>query len=154
MPFSVAFWNVENFHGKKARARRVEKHIRALTRKEAPPDIIGLCEVKDKTLMRTLLTRNFADHDFGLSDTALIPKEGSRRSQIELLAGWRRGVFDQVLYTQRIELTGGRMSIRPGVLLSVRVRQIWNSATVPSKSRERTISGFRNVHQVFLSFFL
>jgi len=62
-----------------------------------------------------------------MSDTALIPRSGRRRSQIEILVGWRRGVFDQVMYTQRIELTGGRISIRPGVLLNVRTGGNWYS---------------------------
>lgn len=128
MSFSVAFWNVENFWGKKSRSRKVENRIRSLTKTSDPPDVIGFCEVKDKTLMRQLIMQNFEEYDFAMSDTAIIPKRGrGRKAQIEILVGWRRGIFDQAMYTQRIELTGGRTTIRPGALLNVRTDGDWYS---------------------------
>ena len=75
MSFSISFWNVENFYGNKSRSKRVEEHVRDLTGTSNPPDIVSFCEVKDKTLMRRLLTKNLPEYDFGMSDTALIPKK-------------------------------------------------------------------------------
>jgi hypothetical protein len=53
----------------------------------------------------------FTDYDFGITDGA----EG-----IELLAGWRRGAFEQVLFTQRREFKAGESYLRPGSLISAR----------------------------------
>ena len=90
----VLYWNIENFYGDSIeRAEKVISHVR-----ETDPDIIGFAEIKDKAALRSILQDELYDYDFGVTDG----KEG-----IELLAGWRRGIFEQVLYTQRREFKVG-----------------------------------------------
>ena len=117
MKFSVMFWNVENF-GKslegrspdpdrfKERVDQVEAHIRNLD-----PDLIGLSEIRDKVALRNLLMDRLSDYDFAVTDGA---------QGIELLAGWRKGKFQQVLFTQRREFKAGSNNLRPGSLASVK----------------------------------
>ena len=107
MTISVMFWNVERFAGGEDRTERVERHIR-----DFGPDIFCLCEIRDKVTLRRLIQERFTDYDFGLTD-------GDER--IELLTAWRRGAFEQVLFTQRREFKAGSKSLRPGALLSTKV---------------------------------
>jgi hypothetical protein len=53
---------------------------------------------------------DFQPYDFAFTDS----DQG-----IEILVGWRRGKFDQALYTQRREMQAGNVRLRPGGLLSV-----------------------------------
>ena len=117
MSFSVMFWNVENFgrhlegddpspEEHALRVGQVAAHIRGLN-----PDLFGLSEIKDKVALRSLLMAELIDYDFAVTDGA----EG-----IELLAGWRRGTFEQVIFTQRREFKAGNTMLRPGSLASVR----------------------------------
>ena len=103
--FSFMFWNVENFYGKAKRTDKVYKHIDCLN-----PDLFCLCEIKDKAALRSLLMERLTDYDFAVTDGA----EG-----IELLTGWRRGFFNQVLFTQRREFKGDSAWLRPGSLATV-----------------------------------
>ena len=102
--FSVMFWNVENLgrslEGKrpdskrfKSRVERVADHIRELN-----PDVFGLAEIMDKVAMRSLLTDKLNDYNFAITDGA---------NGIELLSGWKRNTFEQVLFTQRREFKAG-----------------------------------------------
>ena len=127
MPFSASFWNVEKFEGKRARSDRVERHIRGLTADGEGPSIIAFCELKDKSPIRKLIQRNFDDYDFGMTDTGGLRAFQSDWPEIELLVGWKRGVFDQVIFTQRVELKADRDSIRPGALLNVRQKRTWHT---------------------------
>ncbi|MEM7130243.1 MAG: hypothetical protein AAF702_28190 [Chloroflexota bacterium] len=113
MKFSAMFWNVENFgryiddpdkHAQ--RVARVRDHIRSLD-----PDLFCLSEIKDKVSLRNLLLEEFVDYDFGITDG---------NEQIELLSGWRRGKFEQVLFTQRREFKADSTNLRPGSLVSAR----------------------------------
>jgi hypothetical protein len=113
MKFSALFWNVENLgrhiedpdeHA--ARTARVEQHIRSLD-----PDLFCLCEIQDRVALRSLLMERFTDYDFGITDGA----EG-----IELMAGWRRDTFQQVLFTQRREFKANQSYLRPGSLVSAK----------------------------------
>ncbi len=104
----VLYWNIENFYGDSVeRAVKVISHVR-----ETDPDIIGFAEIKDKAALRSILQDALNDYDFGVTDG----KEG-----IEILAGWKRGVFEQALYTQRREFKVGNENLRPGALLSVKL---------------------------------
>jgi exonuclease III len=106
MGIKTLFWNIENYSGDPARTAEAVAHI-----KKNDPDVIGFCEIKDKAALRSLLQDNLSDYDFGVTDG---------REGIELLAGWRRGKFEQALYTQRREFKAGNDSLRPGSLLSVK----------------------------------
>ena len=100
------FWNVEKFGGTPERVEAVRDHIRAIN-----PDVFCLCEIYDKAALRGLLFDEFEDYDFGVTDGA---------QAIELVAGWRRGMFDQGIYTQRREFKAGSNNLRPGSLLSIK----------------------------------
>ncbi|MFS8184371.1 endonuclease/exonuclease/phosphatase family protein [Pseudovibrio denitrificans] len=107
MSIRALFWNVENYSGSdEVRSRRVLEHIR-----ENDPDVLGFSEIKDKAALRSLLQEGLYDYDFGITDGV----EG-----IELLAGWKRGMFGQALFTQRREFKAGNKYLRPGSLLSLK----------------------------------
>ncbi|MDJ0951806.1 MAG: endonuclease/exonuclease/phosphatase family protein [Alphaproteobacteria bacterium] len=105
----VLFWNIENFTGANpGRAEKVIRHIR-----EAGADVLGFSEIKDKAALRSILQDSLHDYDFGITDGL---------QGIELLAGWRRGEFEQALFTQRREFKADNPHLRPGSLLSVKKR--------------------------------
>lgn len=107
MPIRTIFWNVENYtDDSSGRADRVVAHVTANS-----PDVIGFSEIKDKDALRTILMERLVDYDFGITD-------GDQG--IELMAGWKRGVFEQALFTQRREFKAGSNHLRPGSLLAVR----------------------------------
>lgn len=106
MSFSFMFWNVERFAGGADRTADVSDHIKGLD-----PDLFCLCEIQDKVALRSLLMEQLTEYDFAVTDGA----EG-----IELLTGWRKNTFDQVLFTQRREFKAGSKNLRPGALASVR----------------------------------
>ena len=125
--FSAMFWNIENFWGNVARTKDVEEHVRTLNPANNGPDIISFCEIKDKGKIREVIMERFSDYDFALTDTGAKSAIQNDRTEIELLVGWKRGKFDQTLFTQRIDLKGGRQSVRPGALLNVKTNGIWSS---------------------------
>lgn len=106
MAFRTLFWNIENYSGDPARTQTLVQHIQANS-----PEIVGFSEIKDKAALRSILQESLTDYDFGITDG----QEG-----IELLAGWKRGVFAQALFTQRREFKSGNPFLRPGSLLSVK----------------------------------
>jgi len=85
----------------------VAGHIQGLN-----PDLFGLSEIRDKVALRSLLMNKLIEYDFALTDGA----EG-----IELLAGWRRNKFQQVLFTQRREFKVGNPQLRPGSAVTARI---------------------------------
>lgn len=107
MSFRILFWNIEKFRGDNpVRAQTVIDHIRA-----SSPEIVGFSEIQDKVALRSILQDSLSDYDFGITDGL---------QQIELLAGWKRGVFEQALFTQRREFKAKNPHLRPGSLLSVK----------------------------------
>ena len=118
MAFTFMVWNVEKFKATSAaRIQAVADHIR-----QDDPDVFCLLEFMGKSsarrpsqkrdAVRTLISEHFPDYDFGLTDS---------KQRIEILVGWKSGVFDQVLYTQRREFDPSPNStLRPGALLSLR----------------------------------
>jgi endonuclease/exonuclease/phosphatase family metal-dependent hydrolase len=110
MGCSFAVWNIEKFKYNPQRVRAVGQLIA-----KHDPDVIGILEFLDKNAARRLVrSEHLAGYDFAFTDSA---------RSIEILVGWRRGKFDQVLYTQRRELQAGNVNLRPGGLLSVLPRQ-------------------------------
>lgn len=107
MAIRAIFWNVENYTDDNAgRAQRVVDHVAA-----NDPEIISFSEIKDKDALRTILMEKLTTYDFAITD-------GDQG--IELLTGWKRGVFDQALFTQRREFKAGNTFLRPGSLLAVK----------------------------------
>ena len=105
MSIKALFWNVENFSGGTQRTQRVEDHIR-----QFDPDVFCLCEIKDKVALRSLLLDRFTDYDFAITDG---------RQGIELLTGFRRGMFEQSLFTQRREFKAGNEHMRAGAFITL-----------------------------------
>jgi hypothetical protein len=106
MGFSFAVWNVEKFKYLPQRVRAVGQLI-----KNHDPDVFGILEFLAKDAARKLVrSDDFQSYDFAFTDS----DQG-----IEILVGWKRGKFAQVLYTQRRELQVGNLRLRPGGLISV-----------------------------------
>ena len=107
MSFTFACWNVKRFNYTPQRARAVSDLIAS-----HDPDVIGILEFLAKDAARRLVRSDkFSDYDFAFTDS----EQG-----IEILVGWRRTKFAQVLFTQRREMQVGNSRLRPGGLLSVR----------------------------------
>ncbi|MDQ5979072.1 MAG: Endo/exonuclease/phosphatase protein [Verrucomicrobiota bacterium] len=107
MSFTFACWNVKRFNYTPQRARAVSALIAG-----HDPDVIGILEFLAKDAARRLVRSDkFSDYDFAFTDS----DQG-----IEILVGWRRSKFAQVLFTQRREMQVGNNRLRPGGLLSVR----------------------------------
>jgi len=106
MGFSFAVWNVEKFNYLPQRVRAVGQLI-----KNHDPDVFGILEFLAKEAARKLVrSDDFQPYDFAFTDS---------NQGIEILVGWRRGKFDQTLYTQRRELQAGNARLRPGGLISI-----------------------------------
>jgi len=106
MGFSFAVWNIERFNYVPQRLVAVGQLI-----KNHGPDAFGILEFLAKDAARKLVRGDdFQPYDFAFTDS----KQG-----IEILVGWKRGKFDQVLYTQRRELQVGNERLRPGGLISL-----------------------------------
>lgn len=117
MAFTFLVWNVEKFRATNtSRIRTVADHI-----KDQDPDIVCILEfmgkssalkpAEKKDAARRLISRFLPDYDFGLTDS---------KKRLEILTGWKRDKFAQVLYTQRREFDVKNPNLRPGGLLSVR----------------------------------
>lgn len=110
MNFSVMFWNVRNFskaeNPSQERVKKVADHIKDLN-----PDLFCLCEIWNKDDLRLLLTDKLSDYDFAITDG---------KGNIELLTGWKRDTFQQVLFTQRHKFREDNPDLRPGALTSIK----------------------------------
>ncbi len=117
MAFSFLVWNVEKFKATNtARMRTVADHIL-----DQDPDLFCILEFMGKSsgsnpsqkkgAARRLVSEFFRGYDFGLSDS---------KRRLEILVGWKRARFAQVLYTQRREFDAKNPNLRPGALCSVR----------------------------------
>lgn len=106
MGFSFAVWNVERFNYVPQRVGAVGTLI-----KSHSPDVFGILEFLAKEAARTLVrSADFRPYDFAFTDSA---------QGIEILIGWKRKKFRQVIFTQRRELQVGNARLRPGGLISV-----------------------------------
>ena len=108
--FSILSWNIEHFRGGDARLKKVAAHIAG-----QQPDVFGLLEIENADVL-TLMQRELPDFDFALTDGPEVQ---------EILVGWRRGKFDQTVFTQKREFNVGNPALRPGALLSVRLQDAW-----------------------------
>lgn len=108
--FSVMSWNIEHFRGGDARLKKVAAHILA-----QQPDVFGLLEIENADVL-TLMQRELPDYDFALTDGPEVQ---------EILVGWRRGKFEQTVFSQKRDFNVGNPALRPGALLSVRLQDLW-----------------------------
>ncbi len=136
MGIRILFWNIENFRGdNEERAKIVADHIRA-----SDPDIVGFSEISSKRALRNLMMDELTDFDFGITDGA---------QNIELMAGWKRGKFEQALYTQRREFKANRDGQRPGALLSVKHNEQFINLLFLHTDSGRGIRDYENRRDMF-----
>jgi endonuclease/exonuclease/phosphatase family metal-dependent hydrolase len=105
MKFSFLSWNVRRYTGSPSRLEEADQLITNLN-----PDIFGLIEFMAKNKIRELMFDRFPEYDFAVTDSKM---------GIEITVGWRRGKFDQVIWTQRREFRASDINLRPGGLISV-----------------------------------
>ena len=105
MAISYLVWNIRHFKGDPDRVQEVSELIT-----ELDPDVFGLLEFKAKSVMRTMLLEIFPNYDFAITDS---------RMGTEIVVGWRKGKFQQAIWTQKREFRSGNEFLRPGSLLSV-----------------------------------
>jgi hypothetical protein len=135
MKFSVMFWNIKNFgrsqNPSRERVKNVADYITDLK-----PDLFCLCEIWNKDDLRLLLTDELTNYDFAITDG-----EG----QIELLTGWKRCTFQQVLFTQRNNFQADNSYLRPGSLTSVKFgNEFFNFLFLHTKSyKDRSAFDYR-----------
>lgn len=135
MILKVLFWNVENFVGGEDRTTAVHDHIT-----EFDPDLFCLCEIKDKVALRSLLMQRLSSYNFGLTDGL---------QQIELLAGWKRNVFEQVMYTQRREFRASQDHLRPGALITAKIQNEWLNFLFLHTDSGRGIRDYQNRQEMY-----
>lgn len=100
-------WNVKQFRGDHNRTKQIIDIIEDLK-----PDVFGIIEFLAKDQVGTILNDDFfKDYDFAFTDS----KEG-----IEIFVGWKKDKFSQAVFTQRRELQVGKVTMRPGALLSLK----------------------------------
>jgi endonuclease/exonuclease/phosphatase family metal-dependent hydrolase len=106
MKFSILCWNVEHFKASDQRVEKVADHI-----KQHDPDVFALLEVESLDVL-DLMRHSFPEYNFSITD-------GPQRQ--EILAGYRRDKFGQVIFTQKREFKAFNPSLRPGALLTLLV---------------------------------
>lgn len=107
MGYSLLVWNVQHYkHITPSRTQKIADLINGLN-----PDIFAILEFEAKKAVRDLVMNFFTTYDFAMTDSKMA---------IEILVGWRRGKFQQAIFTQRRKFQSGNINLRPGGLLSVR----------------------------------
>jgi hypothetical protein len=118
MGFSFLSWNVRHYRGDRARFQDVDELISDLD-----PDVFGLLEFEVKFTrggpdeapqdnradMRELMMNRFPEYDFAVTDS---------RQGVEIVVGYRRGLFEQVVWSQRRTFAATDF-LRPGALVSL-----------------------------------
>lgn len=132
--FSVLSWNIKHFRGGDARLKKVSAHISA-----QKPDVFGLLEVEKADLL-TLMHQELPDYDFALTDGPEVQ---------EILVGWRRGKFTQMVFSQKREFDVGNPLLRPGALLSARVKDVWYNMLFLHTDSGTDASAFGNRAEMF-----
>lgn len=105
--FSFLSWNVRHFKGTADRLNDVDNFITTLN-----PDVFGLIEYQGKSSIRELMVDRFPEYDFAVTDST---------GNLEVVVGYRRGKFDQVVWTQKRQFNDRRRVLRPGALISLRL---------------------------------
>lgn len=105
--FTFLVWNIRHFKGSTQRLNDVDAFI-----SEANPDIFGLIEYQGKSSIRELMVNCFPEYDFAVTDST---------GNLEIVVGYRRGKFDQVVWTQKRQFNDRKRVLRPGALVSLRL---------------------------------
>ena len=100
-------WNVKQFRGNHQRTKQIIEQVEGLD-----PDVFGIIEFLAKDQVGTILNDDFfKDYDFAFTDS---------KEEIEIFVGWKKDKFSQAVFTQRRELQVGKVTMRPGALLSLK----------------------------------
>ena len=105
--FSVASWNVEHFGKNSKKSRPIGPIIKYLADQKA--DIVAIYEVESRSVYRPMV-EDMPGYQFHIT-------EGPQMQ--EILIGIKNGISAYV--TQRLTFKAGQATLRPGVLVSVRV---------------------------------
>ena len=105
MKFSFLCWNLRQYKGSRKRLEDARELIADLN-----PDIFGLIEFMAERRARELMLEFFPEYDFAITES---------RKNFEIIVGWRRNKFKQVIWTQKREFQNKNLDLRPGGLLSV-----------------------------------
>lgn len=133
--FSFLSWNVRHFRGDPSRLNDVDTFITDLN-----PDIFGLIEYQGKSRLRELMVNRFPEYDFAVTDST---------GNLEVVVGYRRGKFDQVVWTQKRQFNDVKRHLRPGALISLRLGdEFYNLLFLHTDSGTRKID-YDNRKKVF-----
>lgn len=99
------------YKGSKSRLEDADKLLTDLS-----PDVFGLLEFRAKRQARELMFNRFSEYDFAVTDST---------GGLEVIIGFRRGKFDQVIWTQRRNFNNRPRTLRPGALISVNFQGEW-----------------------------
>lgn len=138
MGFSFLSWNIEHFRANiptfSERLRRVADHIKA-----QDPDVFGLFEIEDINILQ-LIQVEFPNYSFGITDGP---------QAMEIIVGWRNGVFDQAIFTQKREFKNYSPFLRPGALLTVRQGAVMYNLLYLHTDSGTDASAFGNRFEMF-----
>jgi len=104
--FTFMVWNVRHFKGERRRLDEVDRFI-----SNVDPDCFGLIEYQGKSSILELMVDRFPEYDFAVTDST---------GNLEVVVGYRRGKFDQVVWTQKRKFNDRKRVLRPGALISLR----------------------------------
>lgn len=133
--FTFASWNVRNFKGSKPRLEDVGDLLSGFS-----PDIFGLIEFKAKRQARELMFDRFPEYDFAVTDSS---------RGLEIIIGFRRGKFSQVIWTQRRTFNNRERTLRPGALVSANLNGEWFNLLFLHTDSGASGRDYRNRWKVF-----
>lgn len=148
MGFSFLSWNVRHYRGDRDRFQEVDEMISDLD-----PDVFGLLEFEVKYTsggpdeapqdnradMRELMLSRFPEYDFAVTDS---------RQGVEIVVGFRSGMFEQVVWTQRRTFAATDF-LRPGALVSLNDGTDFYSLLFLHTDSGRAKSDYRNRQAMF-----
>ena len=146
MDVTVTAWNVQEI-GKKTlsaaalrqRVKGVAEHIRS-----TDPHIFGILEV-EKIDVLELIEGEFPDFDFGFTEG----RDSNNKPNKEILVGWKRGVLDQVTFSQKRQFNLNNPFLRPGALLSFRKADNWYNVLFLHTDSGTEARDFGNRYEMF-----
>ncbi len=133
--FSFLSWNIRHFRGGKPRLDDVDAFITGLG-----PDVLGLIEFQGKSGIRELMVDRFPEYDFAVTDST---------GNLEVVVGYRRGKFDQVVWTQKRQFNDVKRHLRPGALVSVRLGDEFYNLLFLHTDSGTTETDYKNRKKVF-----
>ena len=104
------------------------------------PDIFGLLEFQARKEARELMFDRSPEYDFAVTDST---------TGLEVIIGYRRGKFDQVIWTQKREFNNEPRTLRPGALVSVNYEGEWYSLLYLHADSGTSRSDYENRWKVF-----